>query len=146
MCRRAPKRASEIFLAKDGATAVEFAMISPILFALIFGIICYGTVLGTYHGVQELASEAARASVGGLTDQERSQLAQSYVQANAGAYAFIDPTKTTVAAQSTGTPATAYQVTVSYDMSKSFVYRLGGFVPMPTPVIQRSAVVQFGGY
>jgi len=121
-------------------------MVSPVLFALIFGIICYGTILGTYHGVQELASEAARASIGGLSDAERSQLARTYVQSNAGSYAFIDPTKTTITAQSTGTPATAYRVTVSYDMASSFVYRLASFLPMPSPVIQRSAVVQYGGF
>jgi Flp pilus assembly protein TadG len=133
-------------LHSGGTAAVEFAIVAPVLFALVFGIICYGTILGTYHGVQELASEAARASVGGLSDQERSQLAQSFVQANAGAYAFIDPTKVTIAAQSTGSPATAYQVTVSYNMSNSFVYRLAHFVPMPTPLVSRKAVVQFGGY
>jgi len=129
-----------------GTSAVEFALVAPILFAVVFGIVCYGTVLGTYHGVQELASEAARASVGGLSDQERAQLAYAYVRTNVGSYAFIDPTKLLVASQSTGNPATAYQVTVTYDMSQSFVYRMGGFVPMPDPLIQRSAVVRFGGY
>ena len=121
-------------------------MIAPILLTLVFGIIGYGTVLGTYHGVQELASEAARASVGGLTDQERGQIAQTYVQSNAGAYAFIEPAKLTLSTQSTGSPPSAYQVTVSYDMSDSFVYRLGSFLPMPAPIIQRSAVVRYGGY
>ncbi|SDR60858.1 TadE-like protein [Rhizobiales bacterium GAS113] len=146
MCKQVSKYMLGYTSKDDGTSAVEFALVAPILFALIFGIICYGTLLGTYHGVQELASEAARASVGGLTDQERSQLAQTFVQANAGSYAFIDPTKLTIAAQSTGNPATAYQVTVNYNMSNSFVYQLAKFAPMPAPLVSRSAVVQFGGY
>jgi Flp pilus assembly protein TadG len=146
MCSRVSKYISGIASQVGGTAAVEFALVAPILFALVFGIICYGTILGTYHGVQELASEATRASVGGLSDPERLQLAQTYVQANAGAYAFINPAQLTVAAQSTGSPATAYQVTVSYNMSNSFVYRLASFVPMPAPLVSRSAVVQFGGY
>jgi Flp pilus assembly protein TadG len=131
---------------ETGASAVEFAMIAPILLMLTFGIVGYGTVLGTYHGVQELASEAARASVAGLTDPERATLAQSYLRANASAYAFLDPGKLALTTQPTGSPPTGFEVTVSYDMSGSFIYRLGRLVPMPSPLIQRSAVVRYGGY
>lgn len=44
------------------AAAVEFAFIAPILLLLLFGIVGYGYVFGVYHGIQQIASEAARAS------------------------------------------------------------------------------------
>jgi Flp pilus assembly protein TadG len=121
-------------------------MVLPVLLLLIGGIITYATVLGIYHGVQELASEAARASIAGLSDQERSQLATAYVQANAGSYAFIDPSKVAVVSQSSGNPATAYQVTVSYDMSSSFIYQFSKILPLPSSAVQRTAVIRVGGY
>lgn len=55
----------------DATSAIEFALVAPVLLLLLFGIIGYGYILGVYHGVQQIAAEAARASVSGLNDTER---------------------------------------------------------------------------
>jgi Flp pilus assembly protein TadG len=127
-----------------GSTAVEFAFVAPILFVLLFGIVGFGAVISVDNGLQQLVAEAARASVAGLTDAERKQLAQASVAANAPSYPFIDPTKLGL---STADPtASSFQVTVSYDMSGLFAYRLLPGIRLPAAAVTRSAVVQRGGF
>lgn len=128
------------------ATAVEFAFIAPLLLLLLFGIIGYGHAFGVYHGVQQLAAEAARASVGGLDDTERERLARAFVRRSIGSYAFLDPSKLTVRTTALGAPAPSFEVAVVYDFSDSIFNRLGSIVALPTPVVERRAVVQRGGY
>lgn len=128
------------------ATAVEFAFVGPLLLMLLFGIIGYGHAFGVYHGVQQLAAEAARASVGGLDDTERERLARGFVERSVGSYAFLDPRKLTVRTTALGAPAPSFEVAVAYDYSDSIFNRLGSMVTLPTPVVERRAVVQRGGY
>jgi len=128
---------------EDGASAVEFAMVMPVFVLLVLGIVGFATVVSTYNGVQQLVAEAARASVAGLSDSERDRIARSYISGNAGAYPFIDPGRLQV---TTLPQPTAFQVQARYDMSDSFVFLLAPLVPLPSPVIVRSAAVQRGGY
>lgn len=128
---------------RRGAAAVEFAFVAPCLLLLIFGAAVFGSVLTIYHGVQQLAAEAARASVAGLSDSECDQLARSFVAGNAAVYAFLDPTRLTV---STASQGNAFRVAVSYDLSSSFIFGFARLLPMPPPAVTRSAVVQRGGF
>lgn len=51
----------------DGASAVEFALIAPLLFLLLFGIIEFGLGYYTMQGAADAAREAARrAAVGSI--------------------------------------------------------------------------------
>jgi Flp pilus assembly protein TadG len=129
----------------DGVSAVEFALVSPIILVLLFGIVCFGTVENTYIGVQQLTSEAARASVAGLSDTERSQIVQTFITSNIGSYAFLDPTKISATSSTINANPSTYQVSVTYNMSGSFIYQFGSFLPLPSPLVQRSAVVLNGG-
>ncbi|MBR2118056.1 MAG: pilus assembly protein [Afipia sp.] len=132
--------------ARDGAIAVEFAMIAPIFLMMVFGIIMYGSYLAVVHGVQQLAAEAARSSVAGLSESERSTLANSYVTGNVNSYPLIDPAKLTVNAATSGSDANVFIVSVNYDASGMFIYSLPAFVPMPSSTIARSAAIPRGGY
>jgi Flp pilus assembly protein TadG len=122
---------------RRGAAAVEFALIAPLLIAIIFGIVIYGSYLAVVHGVQQLAAEVARASIAGLSESERVSLAQTYVTANVGAYPLISPNLLTVNATLSGT--NVFVVTVSYNASQMFIYSLPAFVPAPPSNISRSA-------
>jgi Flp pilus assembly protein TadG len=130
----------------SASTAVEFAFIAPILLMLLFGIIGYGHAFGVYHGVQQLAAEAARASVAGLDDAERERLARDFVTRNIGSYAFLEPGKLTVRTTALGAPAPSFEVAIAYDYSDSVFNRLSSIVALPMPVVERRAVVQRGGY
>ncbi len=138
--------ARRLLTAASGASAVEFALVAPILLLLLCGIVGYGYVLGVYHGVQQIASEAARASIPGLTDAERETLARAFVAQNAPAYAFLEPARLRVMTAFSGPPAAAFQVAVVYDMSGSVLHRLGSLVALPAPLVERRAVIQRGGY
>jgi Flp pilus assembly protein TadG len=128
-----------------GASAVEFAIVAPVFLMLIFGIITYGAYLAVMHGVEQLAAEAARTSVGGLSDTERKNLAVGYVTANAGSYPLIAANHLTVSAAPSA-DKNVFVVTVNYDASGLFIYSLPSFVPTPPSNIVRSAAIPHGGY
>jgi len=130
----------------SATTAVEFAFVAPLLLLLLFGIIGYGHAFGVYHGVQQLAAEAARASVAGLDDAERERLARDFVTRSVGSYAFLDPSKLTMRTTALGAPAPSFEVAILYDYSDSAFSRLSSIVALPVPVVERRAVVQRGGY
>ena len=133
--------ASFLRFRNDGTAAVEFAIVGPFLLVLVFGTVVFGVIFSTYNGVQQLAAEAARASVAGLSVTERDQIARSYVTTNIAAYGILDPTRLTVATTST---ANAFQVAVTYDLSNSPIFALSKLIPMPSPIVRRSASVVSG--
>lgn len=142
----AKSRIGKFLAARDGAIAVEFAIVAPVFLMIVFGIVMYGSYLSVVHGVQQLAAEAARSSVAGLSEGERSSLANSYITGNVNSYPLIDPAKLTVNAATSNSDANVFIVSVNYDASGMFIYSLPTFVPMPSPAIVRSAAIPRGGY
>lgn len=131
-----------LLLDRRGTSGVEFAIVAPVFTLFVLGIICFGVLFGTYNGVQQLAAEAARASVAGLSVSERDQLARNYVTSNVTAYGFLNPVNVAVA---TSSQSTSFQVTVTYDMSGSIIFKLGNILSVVSPKITRSAAIQNGG-
>jgi Flp pilus assembly protein TadG len=127
----------------DGSSAIEFAMVAPILILLMFGMAIYGKVLANYIAVQQLAAEAARASVGGLTNSERATLATSYVSNNLASYPLLNPSLLTIA---TNPQSNVFQVKVTYNMASDPMLQIAGSVPLPGTTLIGSAAVQNGGY
>jgi Flp pilus assembly protein TadG len=136
---------TSFLLCRRGATAVEFAMLLPIFLTMVFGIVVFGSYLAMVHGVQQLAAEAARSSVAGLSDGERSSLATSYVTANVGTYPLIAASNISVNAATSTTDPNVFIVSVSYNASGMFIYALP-FVPSPPSTIVRSAAIPYGGF
>lgn len=132
--------------ARSGASAVEFALILPAFMIILFGIVVFGSYLAMVHSVQQLAAEAARSSIGGLSESERSALANAYVTTNAGAYPLIVPSHLRVDAATSSTDANVFVVTVNYDASGMFIYSLPSFVPAPPKTFVSSAAIPRGGY
>lgn len=140
------RRASRLICDRTATSAVEFAFVAPVLLLMTFGIIGYGYVLGIYHGIQQIASEAARASVSGLNDAERARIARDFVVAHASSYAFIDPARIRVTTSQSPAPQQVFEVAVVYDMSDSLFSSLSSLVSLPPPLVERRAVIQRGGY
>jgi Flp pilus assembly protein TadG len=130
---------------RRGASAVEFAMLLPIFLSLVFGIVVFGSYLAVVHGLQQLAAEAARSSIAGMSSSERSNIATSYVSANIGTYPLISANNVSVSAAVSGSDPNVFVVTVSYNASGMFLYSLP-FVPTPPSTIIRSAAIPFGGF
>lgn len=131
---------------QSGASAVEFAMILPSFLLIVLGIVMFGSYLAVVHGVQQLAAEAARSSVAGLTESERSSLANAYVSGNVNSYPLIAANHLTVSAATSGSDANVFVVTLNYNASSMFIYSLPSFVPAPPSTIVRSAAIPRGGY
>jgi Flp pilus assembly protein TadG len=133
-------------LCQRASSAVEFAMILPVFVTLLFGIVIFGSYIAVVHGVQQLAAEAARASVAGVSDSERNSLAQTYINGNVGSYPLLTASRLTLD-QSVTDPATnSFSITLRYDLSGTFIYSLPSFVPAPATTVVRSAAIQRGGY
>lgn len=134
------------FSDRSGAAAIEFAIVGPLFFMVLLGVLIFAIYFGTVHSVQQIAAEAARATVQGLSETERAELAQNQVRNIVGSYPLIDPNYLTVTAATSQTDANLFNVSISYDASRSIVFAFEGLIPMPPKTIARSAVVRRGGY
>jgi Flp pilus assembly protein TadG len=131
---------------RKATAAIEFAIVFPIFLMLLFGIVSFGAYLAVVHGVQQLAAEATRAAIGGLSDSERLTLATDNIAANASFYPLIEMDRLTVTQASTDPTTRNFSITLRYDASDMFVFSLPSFVPAPPSTIVRSASIQKGGY
>jgi Flp pilus assembly protein TadG len=128
----------------SGASAVEFAIIAPLLILFMMSIVYFGLYISASHSVQQLAADGARASVAGLGDPERRTLTIDYVNGAAPDYFLLDPDQINVGVVSDGSDAVT--VTVTYDASDLLSWFPVSFKPVINPVITKSAVVRVGGF
>lgn len=128
----------------DRASAMlEFALVAPVFVVLLTGILAYGFYFATEIAVVVAASEGARASVAGLSSNERIALAQKTVTRVLQDYA---PLVSAQNAQIVAQPASGggqFQVTVRYDIS---AMALASLVPLPSSAPSFTATVSNGGY
>lgn len=127
---------------KDGAAAVEFAILSPIFIVALLSMVGYAIYLSASTSVQHMTEEAARAAVGGLSTTETRTLAQQAVLAAANDRAFIDPAK--VAVDITFADKGRYSVKVSYDARQLPIWSLFAQIVPVSPWITRTTVMRSG--
>lgn len=141
------RHAARTFCAsKSGNSVIEFALVSPLLFMLIAGILAYGLYLGTAHSVEQLAADSARASVAGLTNSERVQIAVRQVAEHGREYPLLDPRRIEVLAAPTPGDPDQFLVKVSYDAKALPIWMFDHLVPLPDKTIIRTASIKRGGY
>lgn len=130
----------------SGAAAVEFVLVAPLLLWFAFTVFYFAIYLGIAHSVQQLAADAARASIAGIDNAEQIQLSTAFVQRSAPSYLLIDGRKvTTVAGPSPQDPMT-FNVDVRYDASAMLGWYPASFIPSMGPTIERFAAVPAGGW
>jgi Flp pilus assembly protein TadG len=127
----------------DGSAAIEFAVLGPLLTVMLLGIIAYGGCFWISHSVQQLANDAARAAVGGLSTAERQSLAQATLASEAPTYPNLTANLATLSESETGQIIT---VSIAYDASASVFWAMKNLIPMPPSTIVRQATIQLGGY
>lgn len=134
-------------LARDrrGIAAVEFAIIAPVLIMFLGGVMIYGIYFATLHNLQQLVAEASRATIAGLTDQERSQLARAQIDAAIGNYPLLKRAHMRVEARTDSDGADRYFVSIIYDASHLGLSSFGALLPQPPNRIVRTAVIRKGG-
>ncbi|MBL8594345.1 MAG: pilus assembly protein [Devosia sp.] len=127
----------------DGASAVEFAIIAPVFILMIVGVLAYGIYFGAANSVQQIAADAARTSIAGLSASERNTLVTAFIENNAGAYVFIDPDEVDFSIGDDTSDPNQYKVTVTYDASQLPIWVLP--VPMPGKIISYTSTIRLGG-
>lgn len=121
-----------------GAALVEAAITLPVVLMVLLGIISYGSWFMSAHSVQQAANEGARASLPGLSDAERRQLASQGVARSVQNTSTIQSRAITTESVREGPYLT---VTVTYAPAKP-PWRVGPIVPAPDGPIRRSATVR----
>ena len=129
----------------EGASALEFAIVAPVFFMLVFGILVYGYYFASISMLNHIAYEAARATITGLSDDERNALAQARADELISTFgAFIDADAIDVDAAADGDGV--YAVTVHYQFDALGL--IGASSLLPLPPMEQTIKVQMshGGY
>lgn len=128
-----------------GNAAVEFALVAPVLLLFLLGTLVYGLYFGVTHSVQQLASEAVRASIPGITAAERGELAQTFVSRAVGTYGLLQRDALTLSTGFEPADPDLFTVVLRYDASGLGLGRFGSLFPMPPERFERRATIRRGG-
>lgn len=128
---------------RKGASAVEFALVAPILLLLVGAVMAYGSIFATSLSLQQMAAETARATIGGLSDAERQTLAEAKLAAISSKYPMLDATKVKFSFDQ-GSGSNLSRLTLTYDMSKHPAYALDKLLPLPKSPLTYSMIVTDG--
>jgi Flp pilus assembly protein TadG len=128
-----------------GTSAVEFAIVAPILILLLLSMVAWGIYLGASHSIQQIAADAARTAVAGLDENERISLADSYIAKNVSGYPFIDKAKLTLDIKDNPDDADEFTVAIRYDARDLPIWNLLPYLPLPGTTIRHSSTIRIGG-
>jgi Flp pilus assembly protein TadG len=81
---------------RAGATAVEFAVVAPVMFIVIFGIIELGRVLMIMHMLSDVARDATRYAVVTEGSNQSTSTIKSYVTTRLTAYGITSSVTPTI--------------------------------------------------
>ena len=127
-----------------GTSAVEFAIVAPVFLMILLTFIGFGIYLTVATAIQQVAADAARAAVAGLTAIERSQLATTYITKTTLDYPMIDPSKLKVAVASDPLNSEQFTVSLEYDATNLPIFSLYSFM-IPDKHIRRFSTIRVGG-
>ncbi len=127
-----------------GTSAIEFAILAPIFFMVVFSMIGYGIYLSASHSVQQLTADAARTAIAGLNADERKRLASAFIGRATSDHVFLEPDNMTVAVEDDPGNSEQFTVKISYDASNLPIWSLYAFA-MPSSQIERFATIRIGG-
>lgn len=130
---------------KKGAAAVEFAILAPVFILLLMGMVAFGIYLGAANAVQQLAADASRTAIAGLTGAERQTLARGFITRNTGQYYFINPARMTVVVNDSPVDNNQFTVVIRYDARDLPIWNLFQGLPLPDTEIKRSSTIRIGG-
>ncbi len=128
----------------DGAAAVEFALLAPLFVMLLLSFIATGIYLSTAYSIQQIAADAARTAIAGITAEERQRLASGFVDSTALRYPFITKKYLVISAMDDPGDPNQFVVSLSYDASELPIWNLYSFA-LPGSHIQRHATIRIGG-
>jgi len=129
---------------RRGTSAVEFAIVAPVFICLLLTFFGYGFYLTTSNTVQQLAADAARTAVAGLSSAERAQLATDFINRSTLDYPMIDRAKLQVTVADDTKNPDQFTVALAYDASSLPIWNLYSFA-MPGSQIKHFSTIRLGG-
>jgi Flp pilus assembly protein TadG len=139
------RRASgSVLCDRAGTSAIEFAIIAPVFISLLLTFFGYGFYLTTSNSLQQMAADAARTAVAGLSPAERSQLASDYINRSTLDYPMFDRAKLAVKVSDDAANPDQFTVELVYDASGLPIWNLYSFA-LPDKNIRRFATIRLGG-
>lgn len=136
-------QARRFSISEAASSAVEFAIIGPVLLLLMTGIFTYGGYFLTAHTVQQIANDAARAAIAGLDDEERVSLAREAAQAGLNGQAYMRGQLSDIGVSRQGG---TIAVRMTYDAREDLYWTFAALIPAPSPAISRTATIRLGGF
>jgi Flp pilus assembly protein TadG len=131
--------------AESAAAALEFAILAPVFLIFATGMLAYGIYFGAAHSLQQLAADAARTSVAGLTGDERASLVAAFLDQNTDGYAPLDRQALNYEVGPEPGDSDEYRVTLSYNASDLPIWNLYPPLPLPSRTITYSSMIRIGG-
>ena len=145
MCNPQRRSWHHFWSENSGASALEFAIVAPVFFMLVFGILIYGYYFASMSMLNHIAYESARATVSGLSDGERNLLAMTRANELISELdGFIDSDSIQVDAAADGEGI--YAVTVHYQFSALGLIGASSILPLPAPEQTIRVEMSHGGY
>lgn len=129
---------------KKGTAAVEFAMVAPLFIMILLTTIAYGIYLSTAHSIQQMAADAARTAVAGLSGEERLSLATDFVNGVTLDGSFIKRGSLGVEVKADPANADRFTVALTYDARNLPIWQLYSFI-LPDTTIRRLSTIRIGG-
>lgn len=138
------KSASDILPNRAGTSAIEFAIVAPVFICLLLTFFGYGFYLTTANTIQQLAADAARTAVAGLSAAERAQLATDFINISTLDYPMLERAKLNVVVADDAQNPNQFTVALTYDASGLPIWNLYAFA-MPNSRIKRFSTIRLGG-
>ena len=116
----------------------------PLLLILLFGIATLGHGAAVASSLQQLAADAARSAIGGLTDAERLARVNAQLDSAGGAFPLLSPARISRDVQLMGPPQNAVRVTLDYDLEGTLFDVMDSLLGLGIESFRRSAYLAFG--
>jgi Flp pilus assembly protein TadG len=115
---------------RRGATVIEFAIVAPVMFLAVFGLIEMGRMLMIQQALTNAAREACReaALVTTTTTEEVDSVVRTYLQSVVSNVGDVDKVRVTVAPDTLASLASGTSVSVGVQVSFADVSWVPGFV------------------
>lgn len=136
-----PSLSFKIASDRRGVAVIEFALVLPLLAVLLLGVLGYGQYFLLAHSAQQIANDAARATIAGLSSAERVALANAMVAREIMQLPNMGAGQVAVAVEEAGD---LVNVHVRLDATSNALFSLQ-MLPMPDALIERRGTVRMGG-
>lgn len=129
---------------RSGTSAVEFALVAPVLILIVLTSIGFGIYLSAANALQQISADAARTAIAGLNSTERSKLASDFIASSTMDYFMLEKAKLRISVADDPANSEQFTVSVDYDARDLPIWSLYCFV-LPDKHIKRFSTIRIGG-